>query len=85
MARDNARRRLETIFYKEYFGAAHIEDVYLLREILETAYSGDYGLPAAFAFHIGADHTWVKVPDEHVKRVEQFVQLLKGEDRDEAA
>ncbi|MGI8745979.1 MAG: hypothetical protein ACR2NN_26045 [Bryobacteraceae bacterium] len=79
MARDNARRRLERVFYEDYVGGAPTEDVYLLQEILEDAYGSGKSLPDAFAYKIGADHTWVKVPDEHVKRVEQFIELVKGQ------
>ncbi|MGI8746556.1 MAG: hypothetical protein ACR2NN_29065 [Bryobacteraceae bacterium] len=79
MARDNARRRLERLFYEDYVGGAPTEDVYLLQEILEDAYGSGMSLPDAFAYEIGADDTWVKVPREHVKRVEQFIKLVKGQ------
>ena len=87
MARENARRRLESIFFDDFMGSASPEDVYFLREILENCHNVGMSLPAAFAFETTSNSTYVSVPYKHVKLVEKYVELLAEGDeaRDNAA
>ena len=87
MVRENARRRLENVFFDDFMGDASPEDVYFLREVLENAFNSGWSLPESFAYETTMDHTYIKVPYKRVKLVEKYIALLEeGEDnKNEAA
>ena len=75
MVRANMRGELEDLFDEFIRDEESPEEVWLLREILQSVYSG-FSLAHAFAFVLGGNSVYVSVPGRHVKLVEEYLQLL---------
>jgi hypothetical protein len=89
MARANIRYRLRYIF-EDFIGQADPESLFFLTAVLEDYNMNTNGhtgspIPECFARQIDSDATWVKVPDNHVDRVNDFLALITGEKEDVAA
>jgi hypothetical protein len=83
--RDDIRYRLEA-----FMAEAPMHELYLLREVLRSydnispdSERAESTLASEFMYEI--DHTYVKVPREHIKLIEQYAELLNGKEYGKAA
>lgn len=87
MLRENLRGNLERLF-GEFLARARMHELYLMRDVLGNFESdgggvditnGESVLARAFTDELSSDHSYVKVPIDHLEAVEDFLEKLTGE------
>src|SRR6185312_2721252 len=88
MAREGAREALEDHCY-DFLRAAPMEQIYLLRDVLDYWESSRRGpddesiecpLAEGFMYVLASRDTFVRVPRKHLSRVRTFVDMLEDKD-----
>jgi len=84
MVRANLRRKLEDNF-SSFLARARMHELYLMNEVLEKfesegSHIGDESaesmLARAFLYELVTDYSYLKVPDDHVEAVEEFLKHI---------
>jgi hypothetical protein len=82
MVQADLRRWLRGHFEQFLTDTNGLEPIWLLNEVLEYVESTSGDLAEAFAQAIGSADTYVRVPVEHKKRIEEYVEFLTKEKSD---